>query len=61
MTLVIITGYALASALVVRRFLQAIARIPRTPWQTVLFIGFVSMALYYLNWGLGLIAGGLLA
>ena len=61
MTLVIVTGYALASARIVRSFLQAIARIPRTPWQTVLFIGFVSMALYYLNWGLGLIAGGLLA
>jgi short-chain fatty acids transporter len=61
MTLVIVTGYALASAQIVRSFLQAIARIPRTPWQTVLFIGFVSMALYYLNWGLGLIAGGLLA
>jgi len=61
MTLVIVTGYALASARIVRSFLQSIARIPRTPWQTVLFIGFVSMALYYLNWGLGLIAGGLLA
>ncbi len=61
MTLVIVTGYALASARITRSFLQAIARIPRTPWQTVLFIGFVSMALYYLNWGLGLIAGGLLA
>jgi short-chain fatty acids transporter len=61
MTLVVITGYALASARIVHKFLQDIVRIPRTPWQTILFIGFVSMALYYLNWGLGLIAGGLLA
>lgn len=61
MTLVIVTGYALASAGVVRRFLQTIARIPKTPKQTVFFIAVVSMVLYYLNWGLGLIAGGLLA
>ncbi|SDF14320.1 short-chain fatty acid transporter [Sporolituus thermophilus] len=61
MALVIVSGYALAAAPVVRKFLQFIASIPHTPRQTILFIGFVSMALYYLNWGLGLIAGGLLA
>jgi len=61
MTMVIVTGYALAAAPIVRRFLRTIAGIPRTPAQTVIFIGFVSMVLYYLNWGLGLIAGGLLA
>ncbi|MBP2656713.1 MAG: hypothetical protein H6Q73_4282 [Firmicutes bacterium] len=61
MSLVLITGYALASAKVVRRLLQKIVLIPRTPKQTILFIGLVSMGLYYLNWGLGLIAGGFLA
>lgn len=61
MVLVLVSGYALADAKIVRRFLRTIAKIPKTPRQTVLFIGFASMALYYLNWGLGLIAGGLLA
>jgi short-chain fatty acids transporter len=61
MSLVLITGYALASAKIVRKLLQKIVLIPRTPKQTILFIGFVSMGLYYLNWGLGLIAGGFLA
>ncbi|MBP2636683.1 MAG: hypothetical protein H6Q72_2590 [Firmicutes bacterium] len=61
MSLVLITGYALASANIVRKFLQKIVLIPKTPTQTILFIGFSSMALYYLNWGLGLIAGGFLA
>lgn len=61
MTLVIVSGYALAASPIVRKFLRAVAGIPRTPVQTILFIGFVSMLLYYLNWGLGLIAGGLLA
>lgn len=61
MTLVIVSGYALAASPIVRKFLRAVAGIPRTPVQTILFIGFASMVLYYLNWGLGLIAGGLLA
>lgn len=61
MTLVIVSGYALAAAPFVRGLLRTIASIPKTPGQTVIFIGFVSMILYYLNWGLGLIAGGLLA
>ena len=61
MTLVVATGYTLAAAPPVRRMLRTIAAVPQTPVQTILFIGFASMVLYYLNWGLGLIAGGLLA
>lgn len=61
MTMVLVTGYALASANIVQKFLRRIVRIPQTAKQTILFIGFASMALYYFNWGLGLIAGGLLA
>ncbi len=61
MVMVLVTGYALASANIVHRFLLFLVRIPRTPKQTILFIGFASMVLYYFNWGLGLIAGGLLA
>lgn len=61
MTMVLVTGYALASADIVNKFLRSLVRIPKTPKQTVLFIGFASMVLYYFNWGLGLIAGGLLA
>lgn len=61
MTMVIVSGYALASAPIFRRLLRTIAAIPKTPAQTVVFIGFASMVLYYLNWGLGLIAGALLA
>lgn len=61
MAMVIVTGYALAAAPLVQRGLQKIASIPKTQIQMVLFIGFASMALYYLNWGLGLIAGGLIA
>jgi short-chain fatty acids transporter len=61
MTMVLVTGYALASAPIVHKFLRRIVQIPKTPKQTILFIGFASMVLYWFNWGLGLIAGGLLA
>ena len=61
MAMVIVTGYALAAAPRVQKWLQTIASIPKTQVQMVLFIGFASMALYYMNWGLGLIAGGLIA
>lgn len=61
MSLMLVSGYALASSKVVQKGLKKLVRIPKTPKQTILFIGFASMVLYYLNWGLGLIAGGLLA
>lgn len=60
MSLMLISGYALASSKVVKNMLKKLVRIPKTPIQTILFVGFSSMFLYYLNWGLGLIAGGLL-
>lgn len=61
MALVVVTGYALAVSRPVHQFLKRLVLIPKTPVQTVLFIALVSMVLYYLNWGLGLIAGALLA
>ncbi|HEY8893133.1 MAG TPA: TIGR00366 family protein [Clostridium sp.] len=61
MSLMLISGYALASSNVIQKYLKKLVRIPKTPKQTILFIALASMVLYYLNWGLGLIAGGLLA
>lgn len=61
MTLILVTGYALASAAIVQRLLRRIVKIPKTPRQTILFVALVSMVLYYFNWGLGLISGGFLA
>ncbi|PTW54376.1 short-chain fatty acids transporter [Breoghania corrubedonensis] len=61
MTLVVVTGYALAVSNIMKLLLKKIVSIPKTPIQTVLFVAFTSMVLYFLNWGLGLIAGALLA
>ncbi|WP_411680558.1 short-chain fatty acid transporter [Clostridium thailandense] len=61
MTLMLVSGYALAASKPVHNLLKRLVRIPKTPKQTILFIAFISMFLYYFNWGLGLIAGGMLA
>lgn len=61
MTLVVVTGYALAVSSIMQNLLKGLVKIPKTPVQTVLFVAFASMALYFMNWGLGLIAGALLA
>lgn len=61
MSLLIISGYALATSDIVIKGLKKLVRIPKTPTQTILFVSFISMGLYFVNWGLGLIAGGLLA
>lgn len=61
MSLLIISGYALATSNIVIKGLKKLVRIPKTSTQTILFVSFISMGLYFVNWGLGLIAGGLLA
>jgi short-chain fatty acids transporter len=61
MSLMIVSGYALASSDIVQNGLKKLVRIPKTPKQTILFVAFCSMGLYFINWGLGLIAGALLA
>ncbi len=61
MVLLLISGYALASAPQVRRLLVTIATLAKSPRQLILLVGFTSMALFWFNWGLGLIAGAFLA
>ena len=61
MVMLLISGYALASAPIIRKWLARVALVPKTPRQVVLMVGFISMGLFYLNWGLGLIAAAFLA
>jgi len=61
MSLVLVTGYALADAPSVQKAMRAFVQIPKTPKQTVLFVAFASILLCYLNWGLCMIAGAFLA
>ncbi len=58
--LVVFTGYIVAVSPLMRRLLDRLADVPRTPRQAVAFAAFASMALCWLNWGLGLIASAVL-
>jgi short-chain fatty acids transporter len=57
---VVIGGYVLATAPIVARFIDALARIPRSGRGAICFVGLVSMLASLLSWGFSLVFGGLL-
>jgi short-chain fatty acids transporter len=61
MTVIIATGYIVASAPLAKRFLVRICKIPKNAVQGVLFIAIASALLGWISWGLGLVAGAILA
>lgn len=61
MTLVLVTGYAMASAPVMRRALSWLAVRPRSGPGAVALVAVVAAVLGWVNWGLGLVAGALMA
>ncbi len=61
MCLILVTGHALASSPPVARLLGVLADTPRTPAHAVALVASIAMLLGVLNWGLGLVAGALLA
>jgi short-chain fatty acids transporter len=60
MTIVVISGYVVATSIPVSRFVDAIAGIPKTARSAIAFIAVMSMAVSFLNYALSLIFGGLL-
>jgi len=61
MCLILVPGHALAASPPARRVLGALSSVPRSAPQAAALVAFVAAALGVLNWGLGLIAGALLA
>ncbi|EKP95276.1 short chain fatty acids transporter [Thermaerobacter subterraneus DSM 13965] len=61
MTLILVTGYALANTPSVRRGLQRLADWPRSAGQAVALVAFMTGLLGLINYGLSLVAGALLA
>ena len=61
MVLILVTGYTLAEAPVLKRAIVYIAGKPRNQIQGALLCFGVSAVLSLLNWGLGLVAGALVA
>ncbi|MEO6926771.1 MAG: TIGR00366 family protein, partial [Rhodanobacter sp.] len=60
MVFVVIGGYVLATAPVIARFIDVLARAPRTGRGAVVYVALVSMLASLLSWGFSLIFGGLL-
>lgn len=61
MILILATGYAIADAPLVQRGLRALAAVVRTPTRAALLVFPVVGLAAWLNWGLGLVVGALLA
>ncbi len=61
MILILATGYAIADAPIVQRALRALASAVRTPARAALLVFPVVGFAAWLNWGLGLVVGALLA
>lgn len=61
MVLILVTGYTLAEAPVLKRAIVRVAEVPRNQVQAALLCFAVSAMLSLLNWGLGLVAGALVA
>jgi short-chain fatty acids transporter len=58
--LVIFSGYVVAVSPAVQRGLEAAAAVPRGPRQAVAWTAALSLALCWLNWGIGLISAAML-
>lgn len=60
MAFIVIGGYVVATAPVVKRLIDRLAQIPRTGRGAICYIAFLSMLTSLLSWGFSLIFGGLL-
>ena len=61
MCLILVTGYALATTKVVGRAIEILADIPKTGAGAATLVAFVAIIAAYINWGLGIIVGALMA
>ena len=61
MSLVLVTGATLAAAPIVKKGINALAGVPKTPVSAIAFVTGVSSVACWLNWGFGLIVGAILA
>ncbi|MEM8834197.1 MAG: TIGR00366 family protein [Planctomycetota bacterium] len=61
MSLILVTGSALASSPPIARLIRGVARLPRSGPQAVAMTALVAMSAGLINWGFGLIVGAILA
>ena len=60
MAFVVIGGYVVATAPIVARFIEVLARVPRSGRSAICYVGLISMLASLLSWGFSLVFGGLL-
>ncbi len=61
MCLILVTGYALATSKAIHRAIEALADIPKTGAGAATLVALVAIIAAYINWGLGIIVGALMA
>ncbi|BBG00892.1 MULTISPECIES: short-chain fatty acid transporter [Pseudonocardia] len=61
MSLVLLTGYVLAQSPILKRVLERIAARPQNARQAIFLIALSSLIAGFLNWGLGLVVGAVMA
>ena len=61
MVLVLVTGHTLSSSKPARKLLRYVASLPKSRVQAVITVAIVGCVATYLNWGLGMISGALVA
>ena len=57
----LIAGAVLAQSRPIKKGMSKLCGIPNTSGQAVMLLGFITTALWWINWGIGLIAGAFLA
>lgn len=61
MCLILVLGHAVAESRPVSAVLRSLARLPRSPAQAIALVALVAALTGLINWGLGLIAGAIIA
>lgn len=61
MTLILVTGHAMASSPAIHNILKSLAATVKTPVQGVMLAALVTGLASFINWGFGLVVGALLA
>jgi len=61
MCLILVTGHALATSPVVRKGIERLAEIPKHQTGAIFLVGLTAAIAAWINWGLGIIVGALMA
>lgn len=61
MVLILVTGYVLAYHKFTQKLIKGLAGMPKNGWQAAILVALVAMILSWINWGLGLIVGAIMA